>query len=254
MPRRFSDVCHPLCTSAGNRSGIVTEAGRARTTTFSPQGCRATSGRIKCLSRLFTRFRATALPTAFETTNPTSDSGSSLVARACTTTVGFAVRTPRRIVSRKSCDPRIRARCGNTVSQTARCGPCGGGWRESPAQHGSASVCGSRACDCADDCLAERCAWSCRSSSWCEGHLNPALRHSERDAAQGRQGGDSPTIRGAKLQQQTGGYPRVAQTSLRSCVQRTRRRAPVLWVHRYLRRLPQACYRRAAARVFHKTG
>ena len=151
----------------GRRTTPRPQAGSARTTSAARPGSSSSAARcsrVRCRSRLFTRLRVAALPTALPTVNPTCAgrrcgvrvhpqvdhegrrAGASPLAHRAAETVsgGEAVDSgeQRRV-------PRALA-----VRRPGSCGPCGDGptgWRD---RHGSACAGGSRApCD-GDGCSA----------------------------------------------------------------------------------------------------
>lgn len=108
-------------------------AGSARTTTRVPGGRRSSRARARCRKRRFTRLRATELPTARLTTNPTEGAPPIGSMSTWTTTVLDAARRPRRVTSRnddaslrrfaaastqRHCDSRGRARSAISTSET----------------------------------------------------------------------------------------------------------------------------------------
>jgi hypothetical protein len=149
-------------------AGDVAERGSARTTKSVPIGVVGIRSAASCRSRRLTRFLATALPIAFETTTPTRTRLSG-TRSACNTSVGRVTRTPNRMVRWKSAERVIRAFLGSTgvvdrFRRRAFRGPCGDGRPQWLGLLVSASEDGNHGYGYDAGCSAGTCAYSRESS------------------------------------------------------------------------------------------
>jgi hypothetical protein len=142
--------------------------GSTRTTTRVPGTNCSRRVDIRCRNRRLTALRATALPTARLTTNPTCGAAveSAGPGSTCTTRDGRVPRRPCRTTAVKSGRRRSRDAAGNTggrvrvVRRRAPDGPSDDGRRGSRARREYACATGNRASWHADGCSADRCACS----------------------------------------------------------------------------------------------
>ena len=111
--------------SAASTSDVAAAlAGVARSTASAPSGSRLTRADATARSRRLTPVRVTAVPTALETTMPTS-AGPSVAApwgasSKCTARWVLPARRPRRTANEKSSLRRIRCAAGSTPAPSGR--------------------------------------------------------------------------------------------------------------------------------------
>lgn len=128
-------------------------------------GIAASRARTSSRRRRLTRLRVTAVPTALDTTRPTTGpegEWSVLVVR-CTTRVSRPPRAPRRTACSKSAARRMRCAADSTdggVRPRAPRGPCDDEPPGSRGRRGYAYAGGSHGSWPGAGCSAGRCAWS----------------------------------------------------------------------------------------------
>lgn len=145
----------------------VALAGSARITRSAVGGRSGKRDLHTCRSRREVRWRTTAFPTAFETTNPNLGPAAAIsnlvswlvLLRKCTTTVRVPARLPPLIVLRNSAGEVSLCWAGSTIMPTALRGPSCDELRRWRDLHGCSCGCGNRAYERDDGCWAGRYAY-----------------------------------------------------------------------------------------------